>query len=117
MLPRQYQNVFEAIRRDNAEVLLAEIEYGRMRKQHFNFRVCDPATNRTMLSLALHLRRHRVVKLLRRYLGGSPWGVLRAHVRTHFRRKSIALYWYHLVHAPDRLDMDRERLDAFGVEV
>ena len=110
MLPRAHQYAFEAVRRDNAEFLYALIEYGKMRKERFNFNVRDPSTKRTMLSLAIFLRRHRVVKLLRRYLG-SPWDV----VRQHFLRKSIGFYWYHLVHAPDHLNFDHERLDAFGV--
>ena len=110
MLPRALQYAFEAVRRDNAEFLYALIEYGKMRKERFNFNVRDPSTGRTMLSLAIYLRRHRVVKLLRRYLG-SRWDV----VRQHFLRKSIGFYWYHLVHAPDHLNFDHERLDAFGV--
>ena len=110
MLPRQLQYVFEAIRRDNAEFLYALIEYGKIRKERFNFNVRDPATGRTMLSLAIYLRRHRVVKLLRRYLGGSRWDV----IRLYLLRKSIGFYWYHLVHAPKYLNFDYERLDAFG---
>ena len=113
MLPRELQYAFEAVRRDDAEFLYALIKYGKNRKTRFNFNVRDPSTNRTMLSLAIHLRRHRVVKLLRRYLGGSRWDV----VRHHLLRKSIGFYWYHLVHAPKKLNMYRERLDAFGEEV
>ena len=109
MLPRELQYAFEAVRRDDAELLHALIKYGKNRKARFNFNVRDPSTNRTMLSLAIHLRRHRVVKLLRRYLG-SRWDV----VRQHFLRKSVGFYWYHLVHAPDHLNFDYERLDAFG---
>ena len=110
MLPRHLQYAFGAVRRDDAEFLYTLIEYGKNRKTRFNFNVRDPSTHRTMLSLAIHLRRHRVVKLLRRYLGGSRWDV----IRLYLLRKSVGFYWYHLVHAPKYLNFDYERLDAFG---
>ena len=109
MLPRELQYAFEAVRRDDAELLYALIKYGKNRKTRFNFNVRDPSTNRMMLSLAIHLRRHRVVKLLRKYLG-SRWDV----IRLYLLRKSVGFYWYHLVHAPKYLNFDYERLDAFG---
>ncbi len=110
MLPRELQYAFEAVRRDDAELLHALIKYGKNRKTRFNFNVRDPSTGRTMLSLAIYLRRHRVVKLLRKYLGGSRWDV----VRLYLLRKSVGFYWYNLVHAPKYLNFDYERLDAFG---